>query len=219
MVFSGFGHRPDEMGGYGVDNFATMIAFAVETIPQYNPTKILSGMALGWEQALAFAAVELGIPFEAVLPFQDQESVWPDKSQNFYRDLLSKASLVRTISKGKFDSKKFYERDQWIIDHSDGIFSLWQNWETWKKGELNLDTGTMALSVQRIMHPEMFTELSVETPQKRRNTDAILSRVLDYADETDTTIVQMWPQWMEFDSDVGYEGFRESIMSQCVDEL
>jgi hypothetical protein len=218
MVFSGFGARPDEMGGYGVDNFANMVGFAVELIPQYNPTKIITGMSLGWEQALAYAAVELGIPFVAALPFLDQENVWPDKSQFFYRALLGKAFQIKRISTGRFDSKKFWERDRWVVDNSDGTFVLWQNWEAWKKGELNLDIDPVAL---RLMELDMVMEREPAslTPLKRRNTDFILSRVLDYADQEEKKIVQMWPMWTEFDHEVGYEGFRETLMDRCLDEL
>lgn len=52
MVFSGFGHKPDEIGGYSKDVLAKLIAFAVEVIPQYGATEIISGMSLGWEQAI-----------------------------------------------------------------------------------------------------------------------------------------------------------------------
>jgi hypothetical protein len=221
MVFSGFGARPDEIGGYGVDNFANMVGFAVETLSRYNPTKIISGMGLGWEQALAMAAVELDIPFIAALPFMDQENVWPDKSQWFYRTLLGKASQVKYISKGRFESKKFWERDTWVVDNSDGILVLWPNWEAWKNGELNLslDVGTMSLSSLEEL-AELEQLLQQQPSSKRRNTDAILARVLDYADgQDDTNIIQLWPLWTEFEHEVGYEGFRESLMDRCLDEL
>ena len=62
MIFTGFGHKPDELGGYSKDVLAKLIAFAVETIPQFGATKIISGLSLGWEQAMAMAAIELGLP-------------------------------------------------------------------------------------------------------------------------------------------------------------
>jgi len=194
-----------------------MIEFAIETIPQYEPTKIITGMSLGWEQALAMAALELNIPFIAALPFTNQENVWPDKSQFFYRSLLGKATQVKYISKGAFDRKKFWERDRWIVDNSDGIFVLWQNWESWKKGELSLEAASMAISLMEL--EDLLKDPSSPTT-KKRNTDAILSRVLDYADSQDNTkIVQMWPLWTEFDHEISYEGFRETLMDRCLDEL
>jgi uncharacterized phage-like protein YoqJ len=214
MVLSGFGHRPDEMGGYGIDNIANLVLFAIETLDLYKPTKVISGMSLGWEQALALAALELNIPFIAALPFKNQENVWPEKSQYFYRSLLAKAEHIKTLWPGPFDAKMFWRRDQWIIDRCDGLLVLWQNNEAWQKGELDLDAATTALSLW-----ELEVEAKEPTTTKRRNTDAILSRVLDYADEKSKEIHQLWPQWEEFDGDVSYEGFRESLMGMCLDEL
>src|ERR1043166_6500505 len=128
MVFSGFGHKPNEVGKYDIDTLANLACFAAETISQFNPTKLVTGMGLGWQQALALAALELDVPFIAALPFQGQEKVWPDKTQVLYRMLLEKASSVEVISSGVFSPMKYIECDKWIVNNSEGVFIFWKNW-------------------------------------------------------------------------------------------
>ena len=204
MVFSGFGHRPDELGGYSRDVLAKLIAFAVETIPQFGPTKIISGMTLGWEQALAMAAIELGIPLIAALPFEGQESVWPEKAQVFYKSLLHKASYVKIVCSGRFEPKKFHERDKWIIDNSDGLFVLWNKWEN-PGDELS----------DMIEHvTDQFTQIIV----KPKNTNGIIRRTLEYADDKDKQIHHLWPIWETWEADLRFENFRDSIMDMSLFE-
>jgi uncharacterized phage-like protein YoqJ len=195
MVVSGFGHRPDELGGYSKDVLAKLIAFAVETLPQFGPTKIISGMSLGWEQALAMAAIELDLPLIAALPFEGQEKVWPEKSQEFYRMLLKQATEVKVVSSGRYEALKFQDRDQWIIDNSEGLIVLWKNWET------------DGVVISELSESEFEILIS-----KKRNTDHILRRTLEYAAQKDRHIYQLWSLWEEWQGDYQFETFRESMM-------
>ena len=60
------------------------------TFKKLNPSEVISGMALGWDMALAQAAINLGIPFIAAVPFIGQENMWIKKTQEYYKELLSK---------------------------------------------------------------------------------------------------------------------------------
>ncbi|GAA0719248.1 hypothetical protein GCM10010199_23700 [Dactylosporangium roseum] len=44
----------------------------------HDTEEVWSGMALGWDLVLASAAVDLGIPLRAVIPFESQPEVWRD---------------------------------------------------------------------------------------------------------------------------------------------
>jgi uncharacterized phage-like protein YoqJ len=90
MVLSGFGHRPNELGGYDNDTLAKLTCFAVETLEKLGATEIVSGMGLGFEQALALAAIELKLPLIAAVPFEGQQKVWTEKSQELYHSLCGK---------------------------------------------------------------------------------------------------------------------------------
>lgn len=201
MVLSGFGHRLDELGGYDIDTLAKLVCFAVETLEKFEATKVVSGMGLGWEQALALAAIELDLPLIAAIPFEGQQKVWPEKSQVFYRSLLDKATKVKIVSSGSFTGMKFVERDKWIIDNSDGVLMLWRNWKV-NESESPEDLAVVSMGDQD----------QLITVTKVRNTNSILRRTLEYAEDKDRRIFQLWPFWDSFKSEVDYDVFRESMM-------
>lgn len=85
------GHRPNKTGGYSPRAHSRRVALAEAVLKHLRPTRIIVGMALGIDQAYAQAAVNLKIPFSAVIPFRGQESTWPAASQRYYRELLEHA--------------------------------------------------------------------------------------------------------------------------------
>ena len=153
---------------------------------------------------MAMAAIELGIPLIAALPFEGQENVWPDKAQTFYRALLYRATEVKVVSSGRFDPKKFYERDQWAIDNSEGVFVFWKKWEN--PGD--------ELSDMLESQSDMMTQIIV----KPKNTNGIMRRTLEYAENKDRHIYQLWPLWEVWDGEVRFENFRDSLLDMSLDE-
>lgn len=123
FTFAGTGHRPPKIGGYQI--IGRLAEFAAFTLSNLHAEKVISGMALGWDQALAIAAVDLGIPFIAAVPFHGQDSKWPAASQNKYRWLLSKASEVVYVSDGTYSPAKMQIRNQYMVDHADYVLALW----------------------------------------------------------------------------------------------
>ena len=83
MILAATGHRPDKLGGYSHDILVRLTEFAQHQIRVLGPEKVISGMALGWDQAVALATISLEIPLIAAIPFEGQESVWPEKSQKY----------------------------------------------------------------------------------------------------------------------------------------
>src|SRR5206468_1447587 len=70
-----------------------------------NDLVVLTGLGLGAEQLAAEAAVAADVPFVAVLPFPDQESVWSEGLKHRYRELVERAADVRTITAKKPESR------------------------------------------------------------------------------------------------------------------
>lgn len=91
---------------------------------------VLTGMALGWDQAVARACVFWNVPFVAVVPFTGQESRWPLSSQRAYRSLISSACRVVVVSEGGFSADKMMKRNRWMVDNSDRLLALLGRWET-----------------------------------------------------------------------------------------
>ena len=125
MIIAGTGHRPDKIGGYSPEANAHRNSLALIALARYEPEWVISGMALGWDTALAEAAVEIGVPFTAAVPFEGQESVWPQESRDKYRSLLDKASEVKIVCPGKYATYKMQVRNQWLVDNCDILLALW----------------------------------------------------------------------------------------------
>lgn len=123
MIIAGTGHRPDKLGGYG--QMLGLADFADEQIKLIKPSLIISGMALGWDQALAYAAIQNSIPFIAYVPFAGQENAWPQESKDRYHRFLRRASEVKIICEGGYAPWKMQVRNQAMVDDCDSVLALW----------------------------------------------------------------------------------------------
>lgn len=135
MIICGTGHRPPKLGGYTKDVFNRLVKLAEEyIIEQKEPLEldqsdghfgIISGMALGWDMALAQACINLHVKWTAAIPFRGQQSKWPQDSQDAYLKVLSNASLITHVSKPPYAPWKMHKRNEWMVDHSDKIVALY----------------------------------------------------------------------------------------------
>jgi uncharacterized phage-like protein YoqJ len=125
MIVAGTGHRPNKLGGYNNESFIKLINIAENALKQIEVTEVISGMALGWDMALAQAAINLNIPFIAAIPFKGYENMWQDKSKKYFYLLLSKAKEVKYICDGDYSPDKMQIRNKWMVDNSDLILSMY----------------------------------------------------------------------------------------------
>lgn len=133
MNYSFTGHRPPKLGGYSANAQNKITEFAVFALPliaeRNGPIEYcISGMALGWDMAIARACVELSIPFIAAIPFPQQADRWPNKAQIEWNALVSAAVRVETISQSYSDDA-MQERNKWMVDNSDMLIALWDGSE------------------------------------------------------------------------------------------
>lgn len=125
MILAATGHRPDKLGGYGETTFAGLTLLAESVLSEIQPTSIISGMALGWDQAWAQAGLNLKIPVVAAIPFKGQESRWPQPSQEKYCRILERCNLVVCVSLGDYSASKMQIRDEWMVDTCEVLVALW----------------------------------------------------------------------------------------------
>ncbi len=126
MIVAGTGHRPDKLGGYSTEAMARLVRLAMQSISgARQPKLVISGMALGWDTALAIAAWTLGIPYTAAVPFKGQESRWPKGNQEQFNFLLSKAKEIVYVCDDGYAPWKMQKRNEWMIDHCDTVLALW----------------------------------------------------------------------------------------------
>lgn len=119
------GHRPDKLLGYGRDREHRLGFYARMCLNGVSCKKVITGMALGWDMAVAGACVFWHIPFMAVIPFDGQELRWPEESQYTYRQLLRIADETTVVSGGKYSAYKMQLRNQFMVDRCDLLLALW----------------------------------------------------------------------------------------------
>lgn len=129
MIIAGTGHRPNKLGGYSQSAQNKLVKIAEDWLIEHKPEKILSGMAIGWDQALAIAAVKQEIPFIAVVPFKGQERMWSKDSIMVYNALLLLAKDIVVVSQGDYSYEKMQLRNQYLVDNSDKILAMYDGSE------------------------------------------------------------------------------------------
>ena len=63
----------------------------------YRPQAVISGVALGWDTAVAECAINRGIDPIAAIPFEGQEKRWFKADRDQYWQLLNRASHIEIV--------------------------------------------------------------------------------------------------------------------------
>ena len=124
-IVSVTGHRPHKLGGYGKATEDALYLVAYEALEQMKPDAVVSGMALGWDQAVVRACLDLNIPYTAALPFPGQEDRWPKETQTTYHEYLKQAAHIQIVNPPPYRPHKLHERNEWMVTHSDKVLALW----------------------------------------------------------------------------------------------
>lgn len=124
-VIAGTGHRPNKLGGYSRKANNHLVDLAVFGLQQLKPDVVISGMALGWDLALAQAAWELRIPIHAYVPFIGQESQWPADAQEFYQYTLALCEKTVIVSEGGYSAWKMQIRNEAMVKAANHILAIW----------------------------------------------------------------------------------------------
>lgn len=125
LIIAATGHRPNKLGGYGADAAITLRARAAEYLTQNRPDSVIVGMALGWDQAVGWAAISLGIPVHAAIPFAGQELAWPLESQAAYAALLGLCASKTVVFPGGYCGYAMQLRNEWMVDRANKILAMW----------------------------------------------------------------------------------------------
>ncbi len=125
MTICGTGHRPDKLGGYSKDVLRALITLADAWLAANAPEKVISGVALGWDTALAIASLRRGIPTHAYTPCPGQDSRWPEESRRRYRKILGKCESVLTACPKGYTASCMQRRNELMVDDADLVLALW----------------------------------------------------------------------------------------------
>ncbi len=92
-------------------------------LKQLRPEKIISGLALGYDQLVAVIAFRNNIPVIGAIPFIGQENRWSEKQKITYKKIIEKCSETVIVSDGDYAVWKLMERNKYIVDHSDVVLA------------------------------------------------------------------------------------------------
>lgn len=128
MILSVTGHRPDKLGGYarweGI-TFPLLRDLAVTQLSELRPSLVCTGLALGFDQAVADACASLDVPYVAAVPFIGQESRWSLPMRTEYHSYLAGASEVVVVSEGAYAAWKMHKRNEYMVDRCDLLLALY----------------------------------------------------------------------------------------------
>jgi uncharacterized phage-like protein YoqJ len=127
------GHRPKLLGGYHPHVQARLNKLAFTFLEREKPDKVVSGMALGWDTAIANMACQLRIPYIAAIPFPQQADVWPSSAKEIWEYLRERAEREIIIA-DEYSPEALKKRNFVICDESTEIAALWN-------GDLRSGTG------------------------------------------------------------------------------
>ena len=102
-----------------------LIEIASEWIKEHKPEEIISGVALGWDTALALAAIENKIPLTCAIPFKGQESRWTKESKDIYFQILNDAEKIIHICGEGYSARKMQIRNEWMVDNAHIVLAMW----------------------------------------------------------------------------------------------
>lgn len=103
----------------------------------WQPDTVITGMAIGWDQAVATACLDLGIPYRAYIPGKWQPDAWPPPARAVYERLLARAAAVRVCVVGSYGADAMRIRNTHIINDSEMLLALWDGtraggtWHCW----------------------------------------------------------------------------------------
>lgn len=127
MILGVAGHRFQKLRGIGA---AQLRSIAKDEIQKISPTWLISGMALGWDQACVEAAIELRIPYWAMVPFPGFDERWTERQRTHLRELLALAEnvvVVRQVKPNAFGAVAgaLNARNRRVVDLSAKILACW----------------------------------------------------------------------------------------------
>lgn len=126
------GHRPQHLQHLdGACKWAREEAarVAVKVRDEYGCTMAVSGLALGWDQWFAQAALNAGLALWAHIPFEDQAGRWTVGDQREWQRLREAATKVTVYGANPRDKREATQllmaRNNGMISASDAMVCLW----------------------------------------------------------------------------------------------
>jgi len=124
------GHRPQRLGGYDKCAKKVLYRFAHRILLRLdNDVTIVQGCALGFDQAMATAAIDQGHKVISLIPYLGFNGRWPIESVLELDTILNRSSEVRVITDKEMmeistPALALNARNHVIVKESDVLFAL-----------------------------------------------------------------------------------------------
>lgn len=89
-------------------------------------------MALGVDTWAAEAVIDARRTFPneeikliCAIPFDGQESRWPEMSKDRYTWILDQADEIHIVCSGGYHPYKMQKRNEWMVDNSKAVLGVW----------------------------------------------------------------------------------------------
>jgi len=128
LVVAGTGHRWQRLDIPRTPAAESrLVAIARAFLEPLNPDRVISGLALGWDTALAMAAVQLHLPLECCMPGKrgQQESRWDWGDQGTHEWLVRQSVAHSWIGAEYPFPKACVERDLYMVHRASLMVALW----------------------------------------------------------------------------------------------
>ncbi len=129
MIIAATGHRPKKLApreiAYSKHVRERLTHLATAYLKREKPSEVISGMAPGWDTAVAIASLDLKIPLIVAVPFKGQESRWSEYDKGMYDLILRLAANVFIVSPGGYEPQKMQLRNIWMTDRCHKLVALW----------------------------------------------------------------------------------------------
>jgi len=115
------GRRPQTSWGFKTPNpmFNYVCRETEKRFKELKPEKVITGLALGFDQIVGRICYKLDIPFIAAVPFKGQNSLWGTEEKRIYNMLIEKAEDVVYVCDGGYAAWKLQKRNEFIVDNCD----------------------------------------------------------------------------------------------------
>lgn len=128
-IIAATGPRPHKLGNEyeGVGPYSDYARIQLqEIIWRYQPTQLITGMALGIDTIWAELAIANNIPFIASIPFIGQDAIWPTKSKLKYAHIINHPLCTRVfVCEPGYATWKLLKRNEWMVNNCTMLAAVW----------------------------------------------------------------------------------------------
>lgn len=124
------GHRPNRLGGYDEQAKQCLYKFASRQLLKFDADHtVFQGCALGWDMAVAVAAIEQGHRVVSCIPFLGFNARWPVSSVLELDTILNKSHEVIIVVSDQQWAKEhpalaLNQRNEYMVDHTQMLCAL-----------------------------------------------------------------------------------------------